>query len=48
MTSSTDLIQHKAAEPAITIFVMKTEPLEQFHSVDPIAIGAEESTEQQS
>jgi hypothetical protein len=44
----TELIQQKPAVPAITAFIIKTELLGQFHSVDPQAIGVEEDTEQQS
>jgi hypothetical protein len=46
--SFTELIQQKRAVPAITAFMIKTQLLGQFHSVDPQATGVEESTEQQS
>jgi hypothetical protein len=42
-----ELIQQKPAVPAITAFIIKTELLGQFHSVDPQATGVEEDTEQQ-
>ena len=44
----TELIQQRSAVPAITAFIIKTELLGQFHSVDPQATGVEEDTEQQS
>jgi ribonuclease HI len=42
-----DLLQQKAAVPAISRFMESTRLLGQFHSVDPSAMGAEPSTEQQ-
>ena len=47
LLSFTELIQEKPAVPAITAFIIRSELLGQFHSVDPQATGVE-STEQQS